>query len=714
VRFAGNRCIRAENGNVADMSSAPAGIGSDPVRLEGRDKVTGRARYAFEFPVPDAVYGWPVPAPFTKGRLTRVDPSAARAVDGVLDVLWYENAPRLRSRENLELYLLQEPAVAYRGQFVALVLAGTLETARYAANLVVIEGDTEPHDVMLTERHPGLYRPGVVNPRYESDTAAGNFEAGLSTAAVRVDAIYRTPAEHNNPMEPHASIAWWDGDRLIAHDSTQDSSAGARGLAALFGLEPATVRVLNEHVGGGFGVKGGNPRPAVVLAAMGARHLGRPVKVALTRQHQFANVGYRTPTIQRMRLGADSTGRLVAIGHDSITQTSAIQEFAEQVAVLTRWMYAGPNRRTTHRLARLDVPTPAWMRAPGETPGSFALESALDELAVAGGWDPVELRIRNDAEVSPEDGLPYSSRNLVACLQDGARRFGWAERDPTPRARREGRWLVGAGMASSSLPSRNVPSSAVARAHPDGYFHVLVNAADIGTGARTAMWQVATQELGVAPERVRISIGDSAIGPAMGAGGSLGTVSWGWAVSKACRELCERLREHGGAVPPEGIEVRADTTAETGAAPALARNSFGAQFCQVRVDVDTGEVRVDRMLGVFAAGRIVNPRLARSQLIGAMTWGLSMALLEESVMDPRYGAYVNRDFAEYHIAACADVRDIEAYTIEEQDPAINALGVKGLGELGIVGAAAAVANAVFHATGVRVRDLPIRLDNLLA
>ncbi|GIH17526.1 xanthine dehydrogenase [Rugosimonospora africana] len=689
-------------------------MGADPVRLEGRDKVTGTARYAYEYPVSEALYAWPVASPFTKGRLTLVNPDEALAARGVLAVLWHSNAYRLQSRENEELYLLQEPTIAYRGQFVALVVADTLEAARHGADLVVLEADTQPHDAVLTDRHPGLYRPVRVNGGFQSDTAVGDFDAGMAGAAVRVDERYETPAEHNNPMEPHASIAWWDGDELTVYDSTQYPTAVAEGLAGLFGIETQSVRVLAEHIGGGFGVKGGNPRPAVVLAAMAARHVGHPVKVALTRQHQFANVGYRTPTIQRVRLGADASGQLTAIGHDAISQSSEVQEFAEQTAVLTRWMYAGPHRRTTHRLVRLDVPTPAWMRAPGETPGSFALESALDELAMAGGWDPVELRIRNDAELEPENGLRYSSRNLVACLREGARRFGWERRDPRPRAHRDGDWLIGTGMASSSLQARAQPSTATVRAHPDGHFHVLVNAVDIGTGARTALWQIAVDELGVAPERVRISIGDSSIGRAQGAGGSLGTASWGWAVTKACRELCEQLkRDHRGSVPAAGLEVSADTTADLKTLQPYARYSFGAQFCQVRVDLDTGEVRVDRMLGAFAAGRIVNPRMARSQLIGAMTMGMSMALLEEGVLDTQYGAYVNRDFATYHIAACADVPAIETYLMDEEDTHLNPMGVKGVGELGIVGAAAAVANAVYHATGVRVRELPIRLDKLL-
>jgi xanthine dehydrogenase YagR molybdenum-binding subunit len=439
------------------------------------------------------------------------------------------------------------------------------------------------------------------------------------------------------------------------------------------------------------------------------------VRVVLTRQQMFATVGYRTPTIQRIRLGAGTDGRLTAICHDSITQTSTIKEFAEQVAVYTRIMYAAPHRRTTHRLARLDVPTPSWMRAPGECPGSFALESAMDELAVAGGIDPIELRIRNEPATDPEANTRFSSRNLVACLREGAQRFGWAGRDPTPARRRQGHWLYGTGVAAAAYPARSRPSSASAQANADGTYHVRINAADIGTGARTALWQVAADALGVPPDRVSVSIGDSALPEAPLAGGSMGMTSWGWAVTKACRALRGAIHDrYGGAVPADGVRVRTSTAEDVSAMATYSRHAFGAQFAEVRVDVDTGETCVARLLGVFAAGRIVNTTTARSQLIGGMTMGLSMALHEEGHLDPRFGDWVNHDLASYHVTAHADVEQIEAVCIDEDDPHVNPLGVKGIGEIGIVGTAAAVANAVYHATGVRVRDLPVRLDKLLA
>ncbi|MEU7586753.1 xanthine dehydrogenase family protein molybdopterin-binding subunit [Micromonospora sp. NPDC049230] len=685
-------------------------VGRAYPRLEGSEKVTGTARYAVEYQVDGVTYGWAVPSTVVRGRITRVDSTEALASPGVLAVVHHGNAPRLAAGGPPELWLLQEPAVHYRGQFVAVVVATSLEAAREGARLVRIDYDTGPHSTVLSTDHPGLYRPEHVNPSYPTDTAEGDFDAGYAAAPVRVDATYRTPAYHNNPMEPHATTARWRDGTLLVHDSTQGASPVRATLAELFALPAESIRVVAEHVGGGFGSKG-YAKASVVLATLAARHVDRPVKLTLTRQQIFGPVGYRTPAVQRVRLAADTDGRLTAICHDAISQTSTIREFAEQSAVYTRSMYAAPHRRTTHRLVRLDVPTPFWMRAPGECLGAYALESAMDELAVAAGVDPVELRVRNDAPVDPDQGRPFTSRNLVACLREGAQRFGWTDRDPTPRARRDGRWLIGTGVAGSSYPARARASSATATARPDGGFLVQINATDIGTGARTAIWQVAADALDVPPERVEIHIGDSDLPAAALAGGSMGTASWSWAVIRACEALRGKLR---AGVPPEReVSASADTTDEVGGQPALPRYAYGAQFAEVRVDADTGEVRLNRMLGVFAAGRVVNPTTARSQLVGGMTMGLSMALHEEGLLDERYGDWVNHDLATYHITGCADVESIEAYWLDERDDELNPAGVKGLGEIGIVGAAAAVANAVHHATGVRIRDLPIRLDKLI-
>ncbi|HEX2104699.1 MAG TPA: xanthine dehydrogenase family protein molybdopterin-binding subunit [Solirubrobacteraceae bacterium] len=692
---------------------APTTLGAAVTRVEGREKVTGEAAYAYEHEIEGAVYAWIVQATIASGAVRRVDAARALRLPGVLGVLWHENAPDLGEVEDGELAVLQSRRVAYRGQIVALTIADSLEVARDAAALLDVAYEAEPHDVELRDDHPKLYKPPKVNPNFETDTEEGDVDAALARADVVVDRTYTTPAEHNNPLEPHATLAVWRDGGLTLYDSTQGAPRARDTIAAVFDLPPERVRVISPHVGGGFGSKG-TPRPTAIAAALAAKHVDRPVKLAATRQQMFAFVGYRTPTIQRLRLGADAGGRLLALAHEVAEQTSTVREFAEQTAVPSRMMYASQTRRTSHRVAALDVPTPSWMRAPGETPGMYALESAMDELAIELGLDPIELRARNEPETDPETGLPFSSRGLVACLREGAARFGWERRDPTPGARRNGPWLVGTGVASSTYPARRAPSAAFARALPDGTFVIGIGAADIGTGARTVLLQIAADALEVPPERVRVEIGDSALPFAMLAGGSMGTTSWGSAIVRAIEALRERLAEHAGDLPPEGVQAQADTTEEIKAQERYARHAFGAQFCEVRVNADTGEVRVARMLGVFACGRILNPLTSRSQFIGGMTQGVSMALHEESVLDLEFGDYLNHDLAQYHVPVFADIGDIEATWIEEEDPHLNPMGAKGIGEIGIVGTAAAVANAVHHATGVRVRDLPIRLDRVLA
>jgi xanthine dehydrogenase YagR molybdenum-binding subunit len=682
-------------------------IGTSRERIDGRAKVTGTAPYAYEHPVGDPLFVYPVQATIARGRVRSLDTTAARNLAGVVAVITHENAPRLHSSADRELWVLQSDEVAFRGQPVAAAIAETPEIARQAADLVHVSYVEQPHDAEFHAGRADLYAPDVVNPAYPTDTAEGDVDAALASAAITLDETYTTPMEHNNPLEPHTTIARWHDDRLTLYDSTQGVDNVRTGMATLFGLAPDRVRVIAHHVGGGFGSKG-NFHANVVLAGLAARAVeGRPVKFALTRQQMFWLTGYRTPTIQRIRLGADTDGRLSAIAHDVIEETARIKEFAEQTATPTRSMYAGANRRTTHRLVALDIPVPSWMRAPGECPGMFAVESAMDEMALACHLDPIEFRIRNEPQVDPESGKPFSSRNLIACLREGARRFDWDERDRMPR--RVNGWQVGTGVASSVYPVyRMQGTEATIHSLPGGRYGVELAAVDLGTGTWTALSQIAADALHVPVDAIELRIGDSALPPASVAGGSSGITTWGSTIIAAA----EAMRDRYGTHPEPGRSVRA-ATPENPDSDRYTMSAFGAQFAEVRVHSDTGEIRVPRMLGVFAAGRIINPRTARSQFLGGMTMGLSMALFEESVLDPRFGHVINHDLAQYHMASNADVGAIEATWIDEDDPHVNPMGSKGIGEIGIVGTAAAVANATYHATGIRIRDLPITPDKLL-
>lgn len=691
----------------------PHSIGKPLARADGRAKVTGTARYAFEQQVEHPAYLHPIQATIARGRVTAMDVTAALAMEGVLDVLTVFDAPTLADTSDGELAILQDDKVHFRGQIIGGVVAETAEIAREASALVRVDYQREPHDAELTADHPGLYTPESVNPSFPSDTDEGDVEAALAAAEVTVDATYQTPIEHNNPMEPHACIAQWavrDGRPAVTlYDSTQGVHVVRKTLAPILDLEPEQMRVVAPHVGGGFGSKGA-PHAHDVLALLAAqRSGGRPVKLALTRQQMFALVGYRTPTIQRLRLGADKSGRLTALVHDVIEQTSTVKEFAEQTAVTSRKMYASPNRRTTHRLAALDVAVPFWMRAPGECPGTFAAEVAMDELAVACHLDPIELRLRNEPDVDPESGKPWSGRHLVECLKLGAERFGWAPRDPRPAKRLAGRWFIGTGVAAATYPGMAMDGNTARVTHTEqGRYMVQIGAADIGTGTWTALAQIAADALGCGVEAIDLQIGDSDLPQASVAGGSSGITSWGSAIVAAANQF---RREHGDH-PHVGVTAEAEAPQNPDAEKYTVQ-SFGAHFVEAHVNSDTGEIRIPRMLGVFSVGRAINARTLRSQLIGGMTMGLSMALHEDSVRDIRFGHVVTQDLASYHFSAHADVTGIEAIWLDEVEEHLNPMGSRGAGEIGIVGAAAAVVNAVHHATGVRVRELPVTLDKVL-
>ncbi|NUS22887.1 MAG: xanthine dehydrogenase family protein molybdopterin-binding subunit [Streptomyces sp.] len=689
-------------------------IGTEHVRVEGRDKVTGTARYAGEIPFADLAHGWLVLSSAARGRIEAIDTEPVLAMPGVLAVLHHGNALPLHTdfvgllgtRPDPTCAVFQNDEVPHAGWPVALVVAETPEQAREAAEALLVHYEQQPHDVAFTGADPNAY---PVDGHMPAVTDKGDLETELALSAVVIDAEYTTPEEHHHPMEPHAATARWDDGRLELTDSNQGATWVVAELANLFSLDPESVRVRSEHVGGGFGSKG--VRAHQVAAVMAATVLQRPVRVVLTRRQMFTLAGHRSPTIQRVRLGADPDGRLRALDHRALSRTSTVYEFVEPSAGVARVMYDADAHHTENQVVRLDVPSPTWMRAPGEAPGSFALEAALDELAEKCGVDPIALRLRNEPDKGPVSGLPFAGRNLRACFEEGARRFGWAQRDPRPGVRRDGRWLLGTGTAGASFGAGAAPSTATITAQADGDFTVSIAAADIGTGARTALTLVAADALDVPTTRIRVRLGDSAYGPAMIAGGSMGTRSWSWAVMAAARDLREQLVP-GMEIPPQGITVRSDTTEAVAALARKERHSFGAQFAEVAVDTNTGEVRVRRMLGIFAAGRIVNPLTAKGQFTGGMIWGISMALHEEARRDTFYGGPLGADLAGYHVATHADIPHIDADWVDDPDPE-DPVGIKGIGEIGIVGAAAAVANAVWHATGVRHRSLPIRPDRVL-
>jgi xanthine dehydrogenase YagR molybdenum-binding subunit len=685
-------------------------MGTALERVDAAEKVTGRATYAVEQPAEAALWGWLVQSTVARGRV-RIDATPALDHPGVIAVLDHTNAPKLEDTSNGELAVLQDDRIAFRGQIVAVVLAESSEAAREGARLVRVEQDAEDAEVELREDN-ATYRPDKVNPAFETDTDQGDVDTALSAAEVVIEQTYRTAYEHNNPLEPHATVAQWHrddrGDSLTLYDSTQGVHSVATALAPIFGLEPDRVRVSAQYVGGGFGSKG-EPHAHVVAAALAARTTqGQPVRLAVTRQQMFALTGYRTATISHIRLGADRQGRLTAIEHQVQEQTSRLREFAEQTAVPTRMMYAAPNRRTGHRLAVLDAAVPSWMRAPGEEPGMFALEVAMDELAEASGLDPIELRRRNEPAEDPESGLPFDNRRLLECLDRGAARFGWADR-PAAGQVTDGEWQVGTGVASSTYPAY-IQGGNAARVEslPDGRYAVSIGSVDIGTGARTVLTQIAADALQVGTDRIDLRIADSSLPPASVAGGSSGTSSWGSAIAAAAQQF---RSEHGDR-PALGLS--SDARPIRGPeADRFAFHSFGAVFAEVRVHRYTGELRVPRLLGVYSVGRIINPTTARSQFLGGLVMGLSAALFEESVRDPRFGHVVTQDLASYHVAAHADVAGIEAEWLDEETPAFSAMGSRGIGEIGIVGTAAAVANAATYATGIRVRNIPITADKFL-
>jgi xanthine dehydrogenase YagR molybdenum-binding subunit len=708
-------------------------IGEGINRLDGRLKVTGGAKYSAEWPVADLTYGVIVQSSIARGTIISIDVAAAARQAGVIGILTADNAPKLpqQGRAGVNppagrvLSLLQDREIRYNGEPIALVVADTFEQATYAAALVRADyREALPALDMWSELPRAEPVTEKILGQFEPESHRGDVEEALRGAAVSVEATYTTPLETHNAMEPHSTIARWDGDRLTLYDATQYLYGVKRFTAKTLGIDEDDVRVISKFVGGAFGSKG-SAWSHVVLAAMAAKVVGRPVKVVLTRKQMFGLVGARPYTVQRMSIGASRDGAITAIRQDVASSTSTFENWIESSTLQTRMLYNVPNVSTTQRLVKLNLGTPTFNRGPGESSGTFALESAIDELAYKLGIDPIELRLKNYADKDPESGLPFSSKSLQECYSRGADRFGWGRRDLRPRSTRIGDRLIGWGMATATYPAKRLPASALARLMADGT--VLIQAAthEFGTGTYTSMSQVAAEALGIPVGRIRFELGDTHFPENPISAGSMTAASTGPAVHQATTALKELITSLGGDVADVAscrsiVERRGAEPTETRATARpgseqkrYSMHSFGAVFVEVDVDEELGDVHVSRVVGAYGAGRIINAKTAASQMIGGITYGLSMALYEYTAIDHRSGRYLNADLSEYLVPVNADAPPIDVLLVDEVDPFVDEIGVKGIGEIGTTGVAAAVANAVFHATGVRVRDLPITLDKLL-
>ena len=732
-------------------------IGQPLTRRDGVLKVTGRARYAADNHPPGMLYAVIAGSSIARGRVASLDVAAAMRHPGVVEVMTPANRPPLAIDPDAKtgpfsfrLDLLQNDRVRYANQAIAVVIAETLEAATEGAALLSPGYDAEQARVGLDAGDS--FVPPVVGPGAPAEERHGDVDAGLAAAAHRIDATYETPPQYHNAMEPHAIVAAWDGDALTIDTPSQGMAWAQDRIAELFGIAAESILIRSPFLGGGFGSKGLISGPQL-LGILAARLVGRPVKLVLRRDQMYGPVGHRSATRQTIRLGAATDGSLTAIDHHAKVTTSRFDEFFEPAANVSHTLYASPAIHTSHAAVRADIGTPTFMRAPGEATGSAALESAIDEAAFACGMDPLAFRLKNYAEVEPISGKPFSSKALRECYAQGAAQFGWQGRTLAPRQMRDAAgFLVGWGMGTATFPAIMFQGQARAVIRRDGTGIVETGAHDMGQGAWTALAQIAADAVGLEMEQVAFHAGTSDLPDAGIAGGSAHTATAGNAIHAAGADAIAHLAElaaadrrsplfgagNAGVIARGGrlfrrddesrsesyadilaragvaqVEGRGAGGADPAAQSAYAMHAHGAVFAEVRVDPSLGQMRVTRLVGAFAAGRVINPRLVQSQYYGGMIWGLSFALLEHAVVDRRSGRTMNADFAEYHVPVNADVPSVEALLVEERDPHVNALGVKGVGEIGITGTAGAIANAVWHATGVRVRRFPIRIEDLL-
>ncbi len=720
-------------------------IGKEMSRVDGVAKVTGQAKYAAEFPVKNAAYGYLVMSEIAKGTIKSIDTSAAEKVGGVLKVFTHLNATKTQAKGDA-FSALQSVEVVFNDQPIALVVAETYEQARYAANLVKAEYNKAESQTDTMKGNADADRQ-VAQDRSKP---RGNPQSALDSSDVKIEAEYTIPIEHHNPMEMHGAIAFWEGDKLMIFDKSQ-GVYGVRGhLAQSFNIPAENVSVVSLFVGGAFG-SSLKPNYYPFITAMAARDLKRPVKLNYTRRQMFTGHGYRPFTYQKIKMGASKDGKLQSVIHEVVGNTSSYENFSESTSGFGRTLYKVENYDSPYNLVKTDLPTPVWMRAPGAVSGAFAIESAIDEIAYKLKIDPLEFRRINYAEVDPETGKPFSSKELMKCFDVGAKKFGWERRSLETRSMREGNWLVGMGCGIGTWGAWQAPASARVTLRADGTAHIGSATADIGPGTYTTMTIVAAEYLGVSPDKIKFELGKTEFPNAPSQGGSVTTSSVGSAIYGAAMNIKQKLFDMAlkeenspfveGKVDDtelmEGfLRLKSDSSKAVSFGDIMDKNNMseivetydakpsperakyttmghGIQFAEVKVDEDLGIVKVTKVVEATACGKVINPKTAHSQEMGGMIWGIGMALHEDTQIDHRYGKMMTTNFADYHIPSNADVHYINTEFVEEEDKIVNPLGAKGMGELCLVGAPAAIANAIFHATGKRVRDLPITPDKLI-
>ncbi|MEO6001357.1 MAG: xanthine dehydrogenase family protein molybdopterin-binding subunit [Chitinophagaceae bacterium] len=708
------------------MNDLEKNIGQGKTRVDGILKVTGTATYATDYALKNMAYAVLFKSKIAAGEILNIDTTDAEKAAGVLSVIAHKNAPKLIVNGGIRGgALLQSTAIEFYGQHIGLVVAETFEQARYAALLVKVEYKMKEGKLDFEKLEKEAVTP---KDKDKAATLRGDVETAFNAAEYKIEAIYDTPIEHHHPMEPHATIAFWEGEKLTLYNGSQIVNGAQMAAASTLAINPENVRIVTPYIGGGFGSKGGQ-WANLVLAAVAAKVVSRPVKLALSRQQMFNSVGLRQRNRQKIRLAATKEGKLTVLSHETTTHCAIKNEFVEPCGDCSKVMYDVPNSLIAYRVVPMNIILPTYTRGPGKSTGSFALESAIDELAYKLKIDPIAFRLKNQPDKDPSNGKPWSSRSSIQCLEEGAKAFGWERRKLEPRQNQQGNYFVGYGVSSGTYPAHQRDSSAIVRLSRNGSnikASIELAASDLGTGTNTILAQTAADALGLPMNKIDVKIGDSSLPPAAGSVGSVGASSFANAVNDACIKITDELIAKSGKqffVRPtaaqlmiseniSGFQTRADAKAPA-EAEKYSSHSFNANFAEVWVNITTGMVKVQHFLSVTGAGKILNPKTAQSQIIGGNVWGIGMALTEESHIDPRYGNFITRSFADYHVPSNLDIGKMETIFINEEDKIVNKLGVKGIGEVAIVGVAAAVANAVFNATGKRVRDLPITPDKLL-